>query len=605
MEKNWIRLELEEKKIAIVINATRDVSGSVPIELISESGEIVLMDPFELFFNDPIKSLSRYESVFKEIIELLWENEESTKLSIFSHSTNANKIRSWETDEFKISFIINEWWKEHTITIGKLISQDEINNRLIWRKVKNIEKYWLEWIINSTSWDWYDQLFQVWIWWWMHNVASTMSALLSSIKSDSIKLFTPNNSSKNDEDYTLRTSLLCHIEWLKICIRTEPEKEKIDKIKAEVDKNKDLVSWIITTRPEQEDPTDYNIHSIPSHFDNNFVKWVSTLVFNWEDREVWRVIENVIENIKTFLIEENNLEVKTKLNNLLSDLKNREERLKDINETFSIEWEWFKDVKKTLKKHKWTLHKRANRSLQNLQSFLKKEDITLLDMIIARRFILKDILKYIVMINSIIDKIENDIVWDTGKILMITDWELWSVWVINNSWYQIFFENLILKMWEIEKRLFEYLKNITSWVIDEEIQDTTWCGDSSITACMMMREKEIYKIRKESYVYSFKKLWILEKDYDKAISICEAFFMSTLQKIISWTVYHCRRSNLWDIPQSKKVSAMLLKYTFWKTIKYIGDWEKWIFKHLYSEDDGSSSKEKKYKWFNTYKINKK
>jgi len=596
---------IEEKKIAIVINATRDVSGSVPIELITESGEISLKDPFELFFKSSKKARLRYDDVFIEIKDWLWVDEEATKLSVFSHWTNADEIREWKTNIFKIFVQICEGEKPREFTIGTLISSGEIQERLWNIKIQNLDKYWLEWIKNTFNWDWYEELFQVWTWWWTHNVASTMWALLSSVKSDSLKIFTPGNVKYWDEWYTLRTSLLCHIEWLKICIRTDPEKDKIEEIEVELEKNKYLVEWIITTRPEQKNPSEYNIHAIPSHFDSNVVSWLSTLVFNWEDREIWKIIERVIECAEKFLSNiEDNLEIKTRLNNLLIDLKNREERLKDINETFFIEWEWFKDVKRTIKKHKWTIHKRANRSLNNLQSFLKKEDITLLDMIISRRFILKDILKYIVMINSIIDKTKNDIAWDTGKVLMITDWELWSLWVINNSWYQIFFENLILEIWETEKKLFEYLKKITSWVIDEKIQDTTWCGDSSITACMMLREKEIYKIRKQNYIYLFKKIWIFEKDYDKAISICEAFFMSTLQKIISWTVYHCRRSNLWDIPQSTKVSAMLLKYTFWKTIKYIQDWEKWIFKHLYSEDDSSSSKEKKYKWFNTYEINK-
>jgi len=142
--ENLVELDKNvEKKIAIAVNATRDVSGSVPIELVTESWEIVLIDPFELFFKDPIKSRSRYESVFNEISELLNENEESTKLSVFSHSTNSGEIRNWITDEFKISFVISEWVETHTITIGKLIWQDEIIKRLWKNKIQNIENYWL------------------------------------------------------------------------------------------------------------------------------------------------------------------------------------------------------------------------------------------------------------------------------------------------------------------------------------------------------------------------------------------------------------------------------------------------------------------------------
>jgi len=426
-----------------------------------------------------------------------------------------------------------------------------------------------------------------------------MKALLSSIKSDTLKVFTPNNSDKQSDDYTLRTSLLCHIEWSKICIRTEPEIEKIEEIEREIEKYKALINWIITTRPDKKCNEECDIHAIPSHFETNITKWVKTLVFNWEDREVWEVIWKVVEGTELFLLHQDNIKIRAILSNLLSDLKNREERLKDINEAFSIEWEWFKDVKKTLNKHNWTTHKRSNRSLQALKGFLDKEDSTMLDMIISRRFILKDILKYIIMINKIIEDGRN-----IDKIMMITDWELWSVWVINTFWYEIFFENLILQIWAMEQRLFSNLEKYTSGVISESIQDTTWCWDSSITACMMMREKEIQEIRKKKYIFIFKQLGLNERDYNKAIAIAESFFMSTLQKIISWTVYHCRRSNLWDIPQSKKVSAMLLKYTFWKTIKYIQDWENWILKHLYSQDDSSSSKEKKYNWFNTYMITK-
>jgi len=594
----------KKEKLAVVVSATRDVSGSVPIELKSDEWEIILMDPFELFFKSPAKAKLHYEDIFKEIKEYLWEDEESTKLTVESHSTNIDDIREWKTDIFRILVKINENEEERVFTIGTLVSLDSVKERLKNKKVKNIEKYWLEGIQNSDKWDGFDQIFQVWIGWGTHNVASTMWSLLGAIKSDVLQVFTPNNSNKNDDNYTLRTSLLCHVDWLKICIRTEPEIEKIYEIEQEVEKNKSLIKWIITTRPDNQENKEYDIHAIPSHFDSNITKKITTLVFNWEDREVWEVISRVIDETESFLNSQNNLKIKVKLYNLLIDLKNREERLKDINEVFSIEWEWFKDVKKTLNKHKWTTHKRSGRSLEALNSFLKKEKSTMLDMIIARRFILKDILKYIVMINEIITDF-NCIKWDTGKIMMITDWELWSVWVINTSWYEIFFENLILEIWNREKDLFNYLKNITSWIIDVDIQDTTWCGDSSITACMMMREDNVYQIRKKSYVHFFEILKIDEQDYDKAIAISESFFMSTLQKIISWTVYHCRRSNLWDIPNSKKVSAILLKYTFWKTLKYIQDWEKWILKHLYSQDDWSSSKEKKYKWFNTYMVTKK
>jgi len=600
--ENLVELdESVEKKIAIAVNATRDVSDSVPIELVTESWEIVLMDPFELFFKSSEKARLHYSSMFVEIKDLLWEKEKSTKLSVFSHWTNADEIREEETNIFKIFIQIKEWELPREFTIGTILNTKEIENKLLEIKREDIKKYWLDGIRTTESGDWYNQLFQVWIWWWTHNVASSMLALLSAIKSNVLKVFTPNNSNKNSKDYTLRTSLFCNIEWVIICIRMEPKKEKIEKIEKEIEKCKASIRWIITTRPDKQNNKEYDIYAIPSNFETNITKWVKTLVFNWEDREVWEVIWKVIEEVKLFLVHQDNIEIKAILNNLLSDLKNREERLKDINEVFSIEWEWFKDVKKTLNKHKWTTHKRSSISLENLKGFLNKEESTMLDMIIARRFILKDILKYIVMINKIIEDSKN-IRWNTDKIMMITDWELWSVWVINTFWYEIFFENLILDIWVMEQRLFSNLEKYTSGVISEKIQNTTWCWDSSIVACMTMREEKIQEIRKNTYIFMFKQLWLNERDYEKAIAIAESFFMSTLQKIISWTVYHCRRSNLWDIPQSKKVLAMLLKYTFWKTIKYIQDWEKWIFKHLYSQDDSSSSKEKKYNWFNTYMI---
>jgi len=50
------------------------------------------------------------------------------------------------------------------------------------------------------------------------------------------------------------------------------EESKISKIKAEVEKNRDMVSSILTTRPENENKKRYNIHAIPSHFDTNVLQ---------------------------------------------------------------------------------------------------------------------------------------------------------------------------------------------------------------------------------------------------------------------------------------------------------------------------------------------
>lgn len=60
----------------------------------------------------------------------------------------------------------------------------------------------------------------------------------------------------------------------------------------------------------------------------------------------------------------------------------------------------------------------------------------------------------------------------------------------------------------------------------------------------MVREEDGREERKRDYLMILKELGIEEDISEKAVGILEAYFLSTLQKVISGVVYHCRKSNL-------------------------------------------------------------
>jgi len=53
---------------------------------------LILLNPFELFFDDPTKSKLKYENIFS-VVKTILNDEESTKLTVYSHHTNIDDIR--------------------------------------------------------------------------------------------------------------------------------------------------------------------------------------------------------------------------------------------------------------------------------------------------------------------------------------------------------------------------------------------------------------------------------------------------------------------------------------------------------------------------------
>jgi hypothetical protein len=114
----------------------------------------------------------------------------------------------------------------------------------------------------------------------------------------------------------------------------------------------------------------------------------------------------------------------------------------------------------------------------------------------------------------------------------------------------------------------------------------------------MIREENWINIRKEKYNELLTNMWVPEEFFDRAIAIIEAYFLSHLQEVISWVVYHCKKSNLWDIPNNKLISSMILSYVFKNTLKFT---EQWMKKIIYSNNN-SIYTWKIYNGFNVYKI---
>jgi len=143
------------------------------------------------------------------------------------------------------------------------------------------------------------------------------------------------------------------------------------------------------------------------------------------------------------------------------------------------------------------------------------------------------------------------------------------------------------------------LKSLSLWQIDINITDQTGCWDSSTAAALMIREDNWINIRREKYIEILAKMWVPESSYDRAFAIVEAYFLSHLQEVISWVVYHCKKSNLWDIPNSEFISNMILSYVFHDTLEFV---EKWMKNFIYSIDNSMVIDWRVYNWFNVYKI---
>ena len=603
---NWFPKIDYDKYFAIWINATNDVNPCQKIEFLDEDWKIWWIDSFETFFKEAKRAKSKYSNIFN-YLRSISENEDSTKFTIFSHTTNVDDIRSWNTKDFIITIVINEWEDGIKYNLWNLLQKEEVIDRLNkqWINHKNIDLYnfWLDWILNWSDDEWYTYLFNSWIWGGSHNIYEDVSIFSEVIRSKWFKIIAPNFLDESNK-YTSRTSLFLQKEdWTKYCIRTNAIKSQMDIVKEMIELNQNFISDILVTDKNTLNLQWVWLHSVPSYFSENVLHNVSTVVFNCEDREMWEVIEAVISEAKSFL-EDNtlNFKIETKLSNLVNTLMFLKRKLENYNKLMFDKKKTTSDIKNLIIEYKkgW-IEKEAEK--QNAHIIITNDEIV--DLLIKRINVLKEILitlieetkiSEIIKENSKKEEKNNDLLW---RVVLITDWWDWSVWSIETNSHEIFFTNSIWNIWEYEKTFFRQLKKKSKWQIDLEINDTTWCGDSSTAAAIMIREENWISIRKEKYKEILTDMWVPWEFFDRAIAIVEAYFLSHLQEVISWVVYHCKKSNLWDIPNSKLISSMILSYVFNNTLKFT---KKWMKKIIYSNDN-SIDTWKIYNWFNVYKIN--
>lgn len=331
-------------------------------------------------------------------------------------------------------------------------------------------------------------------------------------------------------------------------------------------------------------------------------------MFNCEDREMWEVIEAVINEAEIFL-EKNSLDfdIKVKLSNLLNWLKWLQMKLNNYNLLIFDKKVEINDINDRIENYekRWITKENIKQDAR-----IKLINDEIVDLSIKRINILKEILPTIVEVTKISEKIkiqkkyiestkENNDNKDLWRVVLITDWGDWSVWSIETNNHEIFFINTIWEIWKYEEIFFDKLKNISKWQIDINVTDTTWCGDSSTAAALMIREKNWLEYRKEKYLEILKEIWVPEKSFDRALAIIEAYFLSHLQEVISWVVYHCKKSNLWDLPNSEIISAMILSYVFKWSLKFVKEWMK---NFIYALDNSMVIDWRVYKWFNVFKI---
>lgn len=599
-----------DKYFAIWVNATNDINPCQKLEFVTKNKETVLLDSFELFFSDSDNSKEKYSNIFKTVERLINQNE-STKFSIYSHTTNANEIRELKTQDFIVSVVINKWEKAIYFNLWKLLSKEDVNDRLKklwhWNKWINLDNYWLNWIINWNDSEWYTYLFNHWIWWWTHNIASSITSFAKVIKSKWFKIIAPNYSDDLNR-YTSRTSLFYQKEdWTKYCLRTDALESQLEIVKTIIDINKNSISDILVTDKKTLDLQWVWLHSVPTKFDENVLHNVSTVVFNCEDREMWEVIDAVISEAKLFL-EVNHLDfiTKTNLSNLLNGLIFLKKKLDNYN--------------KLVFNKRTDISKIRDRIKDYEKSWIEKEKIKewariklindeIVDLWIKRINVLKETLLTLVEVTKISEKLKENTnktyvnleqkdekLW---RVVLITDWSDWSVWSIESDNHEVFFINSIWNIWKYEKIFLRKLKSLSLWQIDIAVTDTTWCWDSSTLSALMIREKCWINIRKEKYREILINIWVPEDCFNRAFAVIEAYFLSHLQEVNSWAVYHCKKSNIWDIPNSEFISNMILSYVFNDTLEFI---EKWMKNFIYSIDNSMVTDWRVYNWFNVYKI---
>lgn len=565
---------VDDKFFAIWVNATNDINPCQKLEFLDSNKEIVQLDAFELFFKNPEKAKFIYASIFDDISKLL-NDTDSTKFSIFSHTTNIADIRAGNTIDFIINIELKQWDDEISYNLWKLSTKDEIEEKLEkkWHNDIKIDfkTYGLEWIMNWMDDLWYVNLFNSWIWGGTHNIASSVVAFSESIKSKWFKVVAPNLLDETNK-YISRTSLFLQTEdWNKYCIRTDASESQLKIVSEIIESNKIFIWDILVTDKKSLHSKTARKHSVPTIFSENVLHDVLTVVFNCEDREMWEVILAVIKEVKDFLRDNNvSYRIKTYVENWLKSLEKLRDMLNESNlNQYSLENSQFE---------KWF-----------------KKQITKLD-------ILKEIIITLTELTKITEKKFNKphSDFDIWRVVIITDWADWSVWSIESYNHSILFTNSIWNTnWEYEKRLFSILNKLSKWQIDLNVSDTTWCGDSSTAAAIMIRESNWMKIRKERFIEVFKELWLTDEHYNRSLAITETYFLSHFQEVISGVVYHCKKSNLWDIPHSDKIDKLILSYVFNNTLKFIREALN-IF--IYSHNKSDIIDRNIYNWFNIYSI---
>lgn len=599
-----------DKYFAIWVNATNDINPCQKLEFATENKEIISSDSFELFFSDSDNSKEKYGNIFKTVERILNQNE-STKFPIYSHTTNTNEIKEWKTQDFIISVVINKWEKAIDFNIWRLLSKEEVDERLNklwhWDKGIDLDNYWLNWIISWEDSEWYINLFNYWIWWWTHNIASSIESFAKVIKSKWFKIVAPNFLDKTNK-YTSRTSLFFQDEdWTKYCLRTDALESQLEVVKDIIDKNKNLISDILVTDKKTLDLQWVWLHSVPTKFDENVLHNVSTVVFNCEDREMWEVIDAVISEAKLFL-EENHLDfiTKTKLINLLNGLIFLKKKLDNYNKLIFNKRTDISNIRDRIKDYEksWIEKEKIKEWAK-----IKLTNDEIVDLWIKRVNVLKEILPTLVEVTKISEKLNldsNNNVLNIGqkdenlwRVVLFTDWSDWSVWSIESDNHEVFFTNSIWNIWKYEKIFLRKLKSLSLWQIDIDVTDTTWCWDSSTLSALMIREKYWINIRKQKYIEILTSMWVPEYSFSRAFAVIEAYFLSHLQEVNSWVIYHCKKSNIWDIPNSEFISNMILSYAFDNTLEFI---EKWMKNFIYSIDNSIVIDWRVYNWFNVYKI---
>jgi hypothetical protein len=486
-----------------------------------------------------------------------------------------------------------------------LLWKDKLLEKLsrLWIEIDDeiSQRYWLEWIMNSNDTEWYRNLFNVSLWWWTHNISSTINAFQNAINVDSSRAVSPKDHDPNF-DYAIRTSLFSFIDGEKICIRTDAKKEKTQSVEKAITWIRSDIDHLLVTWSEDIDSDGLFKHLIPTNFEKNVFESVYTVVFNCEDKEAWKVIKAVINDAKN-LLEKNHLTFpkKIELQELYKDLLELKNELDHTNSRIVL-------LKEELKEKKNSISRMNSMGVNGIEletKILKLSSIEnwLLNLSDIRINKLKEILVKMIKITKLKETQNNNIInidrfsdWDIWRVSLVTNWWEWSVWFLEAYNHSIFFTNGILEIDKNEEKLFQILNKLSKWNIDLNITDQTWCWDSSTAAALMIREKQWKQIRQGIYTEIFREMKLPSDDIVEGLSIAESYFLSTLQKVVSWIVFHCKKSNLWDIPNSEKIAKFILKYVNNQTREFILDWLP-IFLYW---DTTSSRKGRNYKWFNIY-----